>query len=136
VKTGVFRVIQYEIPLKSYRFTNSADYAVSGLKPSLFFIALNILQLPPGTNLEAIMGSKIFLYTCGCIIRQYIHSSLKQHLRVFTKTKDMYTYTHIFVIWMKSLLYYELVSVHVELRFCLTTSLTPGLHQCVFCIRS
>jgi hypothetical protein len=66
-----------------------------------------------------------------------VHSSLIKtalYLRVFTKTNDVYTYTHVFVTWMKSPLYYELVSVHVELRFCLTTSLPRGLHQCEFYI--
>ena len=75
VKTGVSRVIKYKIPLKSYRFANSAGHAVSGLKPLPFSIALNILQLPPGTNLEAIMGSENILVYMW-LYNTSIHSSL------------------------------------------------------------
>ena len=92
---------------------------MSGLHPLPFFIALDMLHLPPGTNLEAIMGSKnIRVYTW--LYNTSIHSSLIKtilYLRVFTKTNDMFTYTHVLVIWMKSPLYYELVSVHAELRY-------------------
>jgi hypothetical protein len=113
---------------------------VSRFNPLPFFVALNIIQLPPSTNLEAIKGSKnIHVYMC--LFNMSIHSSLIKtvpYIRVFTKTNDMYTYTRVFVIWMKSPLhkYYELVSVQAELRFCLTTWLPRGLHQCEFCIRS
>lgn len=74
-----------------------------GLKVLPFFIALNVLQLLTRTNLEAIMGSKnihIYMWLYNTSIQlSLIKTAL--YLRVFIKTNDMYTYTHVFVIWMK-----------------------------------